>query len=131
MSYCLTEQGRPHVVLEQARIAESWRSKRWDSLRLVGPNRTLDLPGFPYQGDDPDGFMGKDEVAAHLEAYAGSFGAPVREGVRVTAVERDPAGAGFLVRTEEGTTPRPRSSLRPARCSDRSFRTLRRTFRPT
>src|SRR5215213_8192570 len=65
MSYYLTAQGRPHVVLEQGRIAESWRSKRWDSLRLVGPNRTLELPGFPYAGDDADGFMGKDEVAAH------------------------------------------------------------------
>ena len=64
MSSCLTEQGRPHIVLEQGRVAESWRSKRWDSLRLVGPNRTLELPGFPYAGDDPDGFMGKDEVAA-------------------------------------------------------------------
>jgi putative flavoprotein involved in K+ transport len=103
MSSCLTERGRPHIVLEQGRIAESWRRKRWDSLRLVGPNRTLDLPGFPYAGDDPDGFMGKDEVATHLEVYARSFGAPVREGVRVTAVAPDPNGAGFLVRTEDGT----------------------------
>ena len=103
LSFCLTEQHCPHIVLEQGRIAESWRSKRWDSLRLVGPNRTLDLPGFPYAGDDPDGFMGKDEVANHLEAYARSFGAPVREGVRVTAVAPDPNGAGFLVRTDDGT----------------------------
>jgi putative flavoprotein involved in K+ transport len=103
MSSCLTGQGRPHIVLEQGRVAEGWRSKRWDSLRLVGPNRTLELPGFPYAGGDPDGFMGKDEVAAHLEAYASSFDAPVREGVRVTAVTPDPNGAGFLVRTEEET----------------------------
>jgi putative flavoprotein involved in K+ transport len=103
LSFCLTEQHCPHIVLEQGRIAESWRSKRWDSLRLVGPNRTLDLPGFPYAGDDPDGFMGKDEVANHLEAYARSFGAPVREGVRATAVAPDPNGAGFLVRTDDGT----------------------------
>jgi putative flavoprotein involved in K+ transport len=103
LSFCLTEQHCPHIVLEQGRIAESWRSKRWDSLRLVGPNRTLDLPGFPYVGDDPDGFMGKDEVANHLEAYARSFGAPVREGVRATAVASYPNGAGFLVRTDDGT----------------------------
>jgi putative flavoprotein involved in K+ transport len=103
LSYYLTKQGRSHVVLEQGRIAESWRSKRWDSLRLVGPNRTLDLPGFPYVGDDPDGFMGKDEVAAHLEAYAWSFGAPVCEEMRVTAVTPDPNTAEFLVLTEEGT----------------------------
>jgi putative flavoprotein involved in K+ transport len=103
MSYCLTEQGQSHVVLEQERIAESWRTRRWDSLRLVGPNRTLELPGYPYAGEDPDGFMGKDEVVAHLEAYAGSFGAPVLEGVRVTALERGPKGTDFLVRTENGT----------------------------
>jgi putative flavoprotein involved in K+ transport len=102
-SFCLTEQSRAHVVLEQGRIAESWRTRRWDSLRLVGPNRTLELPGFPYAGGDPDGFMGKDEVAAHLDAYARSFGAPLREGVRVTAVEPNPHGAGFLVRTDNGT----------------------------
>jgi putative flavoprotein involved in K+ transport len=89
-------------VLEQARVAESWRTRRWDSLRLNAPNWSLRLPGFAYSGDDPDGFMGKDEVVANLEAYARSFGAQVREGVRATAVERDPAGAGFLVRTEAG-----------------------------
>jgi putative flavoprotein involved in K+ transport len=100
MSYCLTTHGNtPHVVLEQGRIAESWRSRRWDSLHLVGPNRTLELPGFPYRGEDPDGFMGKDEVAAHLIAYARSFGAPVHEGAQAIAVERDPDGRGFLVRT--------------------------------
>jgi putative flavoprotein involved in K+ transport len=102
MSYFLTTQGsKPHVVLEQGQIAESWRSRRWDSLHLVGPNRTLELPGFPYRGEDPDGFMGKDEVASHLAAYARSFGAPVREGAQVTAVERDPDGSGFLVWTAD------------------------------
>ena len=100
MSYLLTEQGRPHVVLEQDRIAESWRTRRWDSLRLIAPNWSLRLPGFAYSGDDPDGFMGKDEVATHLEAYARSFEAPVREGVRVLAIECDPSGAGFRLRAE-------------------------------
>lgn len=102
LSYHLTQQGRRHVVLEQGRVAESWRTRRWDSLRLVGPNRTLELPGFPYAADDPDGFMGKDEVAAHLEAYARSFGAPLRERVRVTTVDPGPDGSGFLVKTEDG-----------------------------
>jgi putative flavoprotein involved in K+ transport len=102
MSYRLTEQRRSHVVLEQARLVESWRTKRWDSLRKIAPNWTFRLPGFTYSGDDPDGFMTKDEVVAQLEVYARSFAAPVREGVRVTAVERNPAGGGFLVRTEDG-----------------------------
>ena len=100
LSFCLTEQGRSHIVLEQDRIVESWRSKRWDSLRLIAPNWSLRLPGFTYVGDDPDGFMGKDEVVAHLETYARSFDAPVREGVWVTAVERGPADPHFLVRTQ-------------------------------
>ena len=100
MSYLLTQQGRPHVVLEQGRIAESWRSKRWDSVRLIAPNWTLRLPGFAYSGEDPDGFMNKAQITVYLETYARSFAAPVREGVRVTAVERSPAGLGLLVRTD-------------------------------
>jgi putative flavoprotein involved in K+ transport len=100
LSYYLTAQGRSHLVLEQDRIVESWRSKRWDSLCLIAPNWSLRLPGFEYDGDDPDGFMGKDEVVARLETYARSFAAPVREGERVTAVERGPADPYFLVRTK-------------------------------
>jgi putative flavoprotein involved in K+ transport len=102
MSHHLTARGRAHVVLEQECLAESWRSRRWDSLHLVVPNAMLRLPGFAYAGDDPDGFLGKAAVVAFLETYARSFGAPVREGVRVTAVARDPAGANFLVRTSDG-----------------------------
>jgi putative flavoprotein involved in K+ transport len=100
LSFCLTEQGRSHIVLEQDRIVESWRSKRWDSLRLIAPNWSLRLPGFTYAGDDPDGFMAKDDVVAYLETYARSFAAPVREGVRVTAVERSLTDPHFLVRTQ-------------------------------
>ncbi|GAC1552505.1 MAG: hypothetical protein NVS2B7_28490 [Herpetosiphon sp.] len=100
MSYYLTAQGRQHLVLEQAQVGDSWRTKRWDSLRLVSPNWTLQLPGFRYQGNDPDGFMGKDEVVAYLEHYNQLVKLPVREGVRVTAVEQQPDGAGLLVRTD-------------------------------
>ncbi len=102
MSYCLSEQGRPHVVLEQARIAESWRTKRWDSVRMISPNWTFRLPGFQYDGDDPDGFMSKDQAVAQLETYGRSFNAPVREGVRVIAVERDLSGRRFHIRTDDG-----------------------------
>jgi putative flavoprotein involved in K+ transport len=103
LSYQLTEAGRPHVILEQRRIVESWRTKRWDSLRLIAPNWSLVLPGFAYPGDDPDSFMAKDEVVQHLVGYAGSFGAPVLEGSRVTSVERHPVKQTFLVQTEDGT----------------------------
>src|SRR5262245_10206655 len=89
-SYYLTRQGRDHVVLEQSRIGETWRSRRWDSFTLVTPNWMLRLPGFPYGGPDPDGFLARDEVVAHLEAYAASFGTPVHRGVRVRAVEPRP-----------------------------------------
>jgi putative flavoprotein involved in K+ transport len=103
LSYCLTELGRPHVILEQRRVAESWRTRRWDSLRLIAPNWSMVLPGFAYPGDDPDGFMAKDEVVQHLVGYASSFGAPVVEGSRVTAVEHRASNEGFLLRTEDGT----------------------------
>jgi putative flavoprotein involved in K+ transport len=111
LSYYLTEQVRSHVVLEQDRIAESWRSKRWDSLCLIAPNWSLRLPGFTYAGDDPEGFMGKDEVVTHLETYARSFAAPVREGVRVTTIEHCPADRHFVVRTEDGSYQAPQVVL--------------------
>jgi putative flavoprotein involved in K+ transport len=103
LSYRLTEHGRPHVILEQRRVVESWRTKRWDSLRLIAPNWSMVLPGFAYPGDDPDGFMGRDEVVQHLVAYASSFGAPVLEGTRVSSVERDSVHERFVLRTQDGT----------------------------
>lgn len=102
LSYHLTALGRAHVILEQARMVESWRSRRWDSLRLIAPNWSLVLPGFGYRGHDPDGFMAKDEVVEHLVRYARSFGAPMHEGVRVVTVERDRTDTRFLVRTDHG-----------------------------
>ncbi len=108
MSYCLTEHGCSHVVLERARIAESWRSKRWDSLRLIAPNWSFRLPGAQYQGADPDGYMSRDEIVGQIESYARSFNAPVREGILVTSVECDPSGTGFLVRTDDGMYTAPR-----------------------
>jgi putative flavoprotein involved in K+ transport len=87
-SYHLTQQGVEHVVLEQNRVGESWRSQRWDSFCLVTPNWTLQLPGFPYQGADPDGFMGRDELVDYFDGYVRSFEPPIRTGVKVTSVER-------------------------------------------
>src|SRR5215216_3529122 len=93
LSYYLTAQGRAHLILEQGRIVESWRSKRWDSLCLIAPNWSLRLPGFTYAGDDPDGFMGKDEVVAHLETYARSFGAAAAAGSRLRCAASRPRHA--------------------------------------
>jgi putative flavoprotein involved in K+ transport len=89
-----------HVVLERMRVAETWRG-RWDSFCLVTPNWTMSLPGSPYIGPDPEGFVPRDDIVSYLEAYAASFAAPVREGVGVESLEPGPTG-GFLLRTTEG-----------------------------
>ncbi len=99
-SRCLQARGVDHVVLERGRIAERWRSERWDSLRLLTPRWQSRLPGFSYRGPDPDGFMSRREVIDYLEAYARSFAAPVEEGVAVVAVERD--GDGYRVDGDRG-----------------------------
>ena len=105
ISYYLTQQGRTHVVLEKdGQVGSAWRHGRWDSFTLVTPNWSVRLPGFPYRGDDPDGFMKRAEVVSHLEQYASSFGAPVRFGVTVTAVDPAPDGSGYLVSTADGDT---------------------------
>lgn len=88
-SYYLSRHGIEHVVLEQARTAESWRSGRWDSFCLVTPNWAIRLPGFAYQGSNPDGFMGREDLIAHFERYVMSFSPPVRSGVAVTSVSGD------------------------------------------
>jgi putative flavoprotein involved in K+ transport len=99
MSYLLSQQGREHVVLEKGqRAGESWR-RRWDSFTLVTPNWQLRLPGHVYTGDEPDGFLARDEVVAYLEAYVALFAPPLRFGVQVTAVEPAAGGSGYLVRT--------------------------------
>ncbi|HSM13027.1 MAG TPA: pyridine nucleotide-disulfide oxidoreductase, partial [Thermoanaerobaculia bacterium] len=83
MSRCLVDHGVEHVVLERGRIGERWRSERWQSLRLLTPNWQSRLPGWHYTGDDPHGFMTKDELVGYLEGYARSFAAPVEDGTTV------------------------------------------------
>jgi putative flavoprotein involved in K+ transport len=101
MSSSLTERGHEHVVLERGGVAERWRSERWDSLRLVSPNWMTRLPGWSYDGDDPDGYMTAGEVAAYLGRYARSFDAPVEAETTVEAVER--VGQRFVVTTDQST----------------------------
>jgi putative flavoprotein involved in K+ transport len=98
-SHELLRAGVDHVVLERGRIGESWRG-RWDSFCLVTPNWSVQLPGGAYDGDDPDGFMARDEIVAYLERYAARSAAPVRAGVEVTSLS--PAPDGFVLETTAG-----------------------------
>ncbi len=100
VSHELMAAGVEHVVLERGSVGETWRG-RWDSFCLVIPNWTVQLPGGRYRGDDPDGFMPKNEIVGHLVTYAESFEAPVREGVTVTGLEPGENG-GFRLRTSSG-----------------------------
>ena len=86
VSRCLSQRSVDHVVLERGSVANSWRTERWDSLRLLTPNWMSRLPGFGYDGDDPDGFMGMPEVIAFVERYAATIAAPVLTDTTVSAV---------------------------------------------
>jgi putative flavoprotein involved in K+ transport len=101
LSYHLTAQRRPHVLLDRGRVGERWRSERWDSFSLLTPNWQTGLPGMDYLGDDPDGFMDKPAVVDLFERYARSFDAPVRTGVAVHRVR--PVGDGWCVISNDGT----------------------------
>ncbi len=102
MSYCLKERGLDHIIFEKNRIGYSWRSKRWDTFCLVTPNWQCKLPGFPYPGPDPDGFMKKDEIVQYIEDYAASFDPPVKEGIEVLAVRKSKSQDIFEVETSMG-----------------------------
>jgi putative flavoprotein involved in K+ transport len=100
-SYYLQQHGIEHIVLEQAAQAGSaWRNGRWDSFTLVTPNWTVQMPGAEYQGDDPNGFLSRDQVVAYFEQYVERFHLPVQYGVRVTGVETAPSGKGYRVTTD-------------------------------
>ena len=100
MSHCLGRRGIDHVVLERGRVGERWHSERWDSLRLLTPNWMSRLPGWRYQGNDPDGYMTVADVTRYLEGYALSFSAPVQGDTVVHAVE--PCAGGYCVATSRG-----------------------------
>lgn len=92
-SHELTARGVPHVVLEQAEAVGSSWAGRWDSFCLVTPNHTIRLPGGQYQGDDPHGFLGRDEIVAHLGDYAARIATPVRTRTRVASLSGAPDGS--------------------------------------
>ena len=99
-SHELTRRGVEHLVLERGRVAQSWRD-RWDSFCIVTPNWTVMLPDGAYDGPEPDGFMPRDALVAHMERYAASIGAPLREGVDVASISEAPGG-GFILETSAG-----------------------------
>ncbi|MFN6993911.1 MAG: MSMEG_0569 family flavin-dependent oxidoreductase [Aquincola tertiaricarbonis] len=102
MSACLQQAGIGHVVFEKHTALHVWQSRRWDNFCLVTPNWQCDLPGHPYAGDDPHGFMKKDEIVAYLAAFRRKVAPPLREGVAVRLVKPRPQG-GYDVQYSVGT----------------------------
>jgi putative flavoprotein involved in K+ transport len=100
MSRCLAERAIDHIVLERGEVANSWRTERWDSLRLLTPNWQSRLPGFGYEGDDPDGYRTMPEVIAFIDRYAEVISAPVETRTRVTSVEE--AEGSYRIETDKG-----------------------------
>ena len=98
----LRNAGVPHLVVEKNRVAEAWRSGRWDALVTNGPVWHDRFPDLEFSGNAPDEFVGKDRVVAYLEEYAGMVGAPIRTGVEVLRADRLDGRAGFLVDTSGG-----------------------------
>ncbi|MGH8779381.1 flavin-containing monooxygenase [Paraburkholderia sp.] len=103
MSEHLSRLGVPHLVLERDRIAERWRTGRWDSLVANGPAWHDRFPNLEFADVDQDAFASKDQVADYFAAYAGKFDAPIRTGVEVTKVVRNVGRPGFTVDTSDGT----------------------------
>src|ERR1700755_2252956 len=101
MSYQLKQSVIDHVILEKNQIAHSWKTQRWDAFCLVTPNWQCQLPGYPYHGSDPKGFMLRDEIVSYVEGYARHIAAPIREGVAVTRLTQSASGR-FALETSAG-----------------------------
>jgi putative flavoprotein involved in K+ transport len=102
MSYHLRQRGREHVILERRRVAERWRTERWDSLRFQLPNRWFELPGKPYAGTDPDGFAHHSEVLRFVLDYSTEIAAPVHTGVEVTRLSGDEDSGNYSLEITDG-----------------------------
>jgi len=101
ISWHLANRGIGHVVLEKERAGQTWRTERWDSFCLVTPNWQCQLPGFPYRGGDPHGFMLRQEIIDYIDAFIASFDPPLREGLTVHSVKSNAQG-GFTLETSQG-----------------------------
>lgn len=102
MSYRLKQRGLAHLVLERHRIAERWRSERWDGLRFQFPNWSVRLPDFPYPHTEPDGFATSGDILDYINAYAAFVAPPIRCGVEVTRLRRRDGTSGFVAETTQG-----------------------------
>ena len=102
MSHRLKQRGRAHLVLERHRIAERWRSERWDGLRFQFPNWSVRLPEFPFPHTDPDGFAATSEIIDYITAYAAFVAPPIRCSVAVTALRSRDGASGFVAETSDG-----------------------------
>jgi putative flavoprotein involved in K+ transport len=102
MSYYLGQLGREHVILERHRVAERWRSERWDSLAFQSPNWNIRLPGLALEAANPDAFAPRDEVVGFIERYADFIRAPLRRGVAATSLRRTPDLKRLIVETPTG-----------------------------
>ena len=96
----LTDRSIDHVLIERGEVANSWQTERWDSLRLLTPNWQSRLPGYAYDGGDPDGYMRVTEVVSYLKRYADVSGAPVQARTKVTGVRQ--LDGGYEVTTDQG-----------------------------
>lgn len=101
MSHELSKQGQKHIIIERGRIAERWRSERWDGLHFQTPNQLVGLPGYPLVHDNPNGFATAAQIADFLEGYASFITAPVRQGVSGTRLTLADSG-GYLLETSKG-----------------------------
>jgi putative flavoprotein involved in K+ transport len=106
-SWYLQQANVDHVVLEAGRVAETWRTRRWDSFCLVTPNWSVQLPGAMYERPSPDGYMNLAQLVDYLQSWADSFGAPVEGDSQVTSLEA--GDGGFLLSLRSGSTLKARS----------------------
>jgi putative flavoprotein involved in K+ transport len=122
MSRCLAQRSIDHVLLERGEVAHSWRTERWDSLRLLTPSWQSRLPGFRYEGNDPDGYRTLPEVIDFITAYAKTIAAPVRTHTTVTSVRS--ADGGYLAPSCWRAAPATPCACRPSPrgCRPRSRR---------
>jgi putative flavoprotein involved in K+ transport len=110
ISRCLADRSIDHVVLERGEVAHSWRTQRWDSLRLLTPNWMTRLPGYAYRGDDPDGYLAASDVVQLIAGYAKETAAPVRANVgaagrtRVRGADRPGLVARAVGRSPRGAS---------------------------